>query len=123
MKRGGQLRRSTPEQISAWRRRSKRIKPVSDKRAADRERRDDVREAVFRRDGYRCQWPVLFAAIGGQLPCTSCFGPLTPHHLWKAGQGGPYTEANLTTLCAFHNGAVEDNPLLAEAMGLVVRRG
>lgn len=134
MKRGGQLRRSTPAQNDAWRRRAKRIKPVSDKRAAEHDERAEVRERVFRRDGYRCQWWTRVDALGldGMRPIHEdrqmweavkrpCFGELTPHHLLKASAGGAYTEENLTTLCVFHNGAVEDHPALATALGLVIR--
>jgi hypothetical protein len=49
-----------------------------------------------------------------------CFGDLTPHHTHKASAGGQYTAVNLVTLCAGHNGAVEDYPDAAKAFGLVV---
>lgn len=90
------------------------LRPMSKKRAKEMRRNALVREAVFQRDGYRCQAPAGFAG--------SCFGPLTFHHLLKASQGGDYTVTNGLTLCAHHNGAVEDHPAEAHALGLVVRR-
>jgi hypothetical protein len=73
-----------------------------------------VRSAVFVRDGHRCQFPPVTGA-------PPCFGPLTFHHLRKASAGGAYSEANGLTLCAFHNGWVEDNPTDAFLLGLVLR--
>lgn len=70
-----------------------------------------IREAVFDRDG-GC---VMFDNGWGE-----CAGPDTPHHLKKASAGGSYTLTNLVTLCARHNGMVEDKPDEAEARGLVI---
>lgn len=92
------------------------VKPVSDRRAADRDRRDEVRAAVFARDRY-CRL-IDRADVAG-----TCRGPLTPHHLRKASAGGGYTEDNLVALCAGHNTWVEDEPDLAYSLGLVRRRG
>lgn len=71
-----------------------------------------MREAVFRRDG-----GCLMRRRGG------CFGRTTFHHLRKAGQGGPYTEANGVALCQFHNDDVEDHPDDYRELGLVVAKG
>lgn len=48
---------------------------------------------------------------------------MTPHHLRKEGQCGPYTLENLICLCATCNGWVEDNPDSAHRLGLVQRAG
>lgn len=98
-----------------------RIRPVSAKRALDAHRRKKVREAVFARDG-RC----LLNPYGPLNPHGQdwgpCFGkPLTFHHLRKASGGGEYTEANGVTLCSGHNDMVEDYPISAAVIGLVVR--
>jgi hypothetical protein len=97
-------------------RRHKRINSVSDRRAAARDERAEVRAAVFARDGGRCR-------LEGSL-LGPCIGPLTVHHLWKDGQGGPYLPVNLLTLCAGHNDGVEPMDRAdAEALGLVVAMG
>lgn len=82
------------------------MRAVSKKRARliRAEDRPAVRAAVFARYGWRC-------VLGGFTPC---FGPLTPHHRRKSGQGGAYTEANLVALCAHHNEQIEADPVLAE---------
>lgn len=112
LRRSGPLRRNTP---LVWRgrpmRRGGRLRPMSTKRRADLPRRREVRAQVFERDG-GC------VATGWRGPC---FGPLTPHHLRKASAVGPYDDDNLVTLCAFHNGLVEDHPAEATARGLVIR--
>lgn len=86
---------------------------MSDRRRAQLDERRAVREAVFARDRWQCQIPAHMRR--------ECMGGITPHHLRKASAGGPYTEDNLTTLCEFHNGWVEDNPCEAYLIGLVVR--
>jgi hypothetical protein len=67
------------------------------------EDRPAVRAAVFERDGgcVLASW-------------SACFGRLTPHHRLKEGQGGPYTEANLSAVCAHHNEQIEADPRLAD---------
>lgn len=99
-------------------RRSRRVKPISDKRAAERRARDAVRLEVFRRD-QRC-------LLAGYPANPRCLAPmLTPHHLRKAGQGGAYTLENLVALCAGHNDWLEtrEGAQIGEALGLVIRRG
>lgn len=113
MKRGGPLRRLTPL------RRGKRLPAQSRKRKAELEARRDVRMAVFDRDGHRCVLAARVLLAGERVP--ACFGPITPHHLRKASAGGPYTPDNLVTLCAGHNEWVENAPLQASALGLVIR--
>lgn len=110
MKRGGPLR-ANPDRAKAWRQRSKRLNPVSAKRrAGSQDRRTAVAEA-FERDGHRCRL----------LGYSRCFGPLTPHRLKKGSAGGGYTLDNVVALCQFHNGMIEDEPILAESLGMVRR--
>lgn len=94
-----------------------RIRPISDKRIASQTARDEMRGLVFARDR-RCR-------LAGWLPggFGPCLGPLTAHHLRKAGQGGPYTLPNLLTLCAGHNDSIELHRELARELGLEIPRG
>lgn len=93
------------------------MRAVSLKRARANRAKPAIRQAVFERDGYRC-------LLGGYPWAPPCSGtPLTPHHLKKASQGGPYALENLVTLCGGHQTWVEDEPDKAHALGLVVRRG
>lgn len=92
------------------------LRTVSAKRRRENAARKAVRHAVFERDGYTCRLAGL--GVG------ECFGPLTPHHILKASQGGPYIEDNLAALCAYHNDAIEASAevaLRAAAVGLVRR--
>ena len=84
---------------------------MSAKRRSEAGARAAVRAEVFERDGWRCQIQPL---VGDR-----CFGPLTPHHLKKASQGGAYTAENFTSACAYHNVWVEDHPVRAKELGLV----
>lgn len=98
-----------PQRRTRINRRSRRRVEASDDRAV-------VRAQVFARDGHCC---LLAGSTFGP-----CIGPLTVHHLWKEGQGGPYVAWNLITLCAGHNDGVEPMRRVdAEALGLVVARG
>lgn len=99
----------------------KRLAPSSPQRRAQAEAMADVRSRVFARDHRQCV--LAGQSVRSDIRLPWCRGPLTVHHLLKAGQGGPYSECNLVTLCAGHNGWVEDEPLLAHHLGLVVRRG
>lgn len=75
-----------------------------------------IRAVVFDRD-VRCR-------LAGSLGTGPCFGTrMTPHHLRKAGQGGPYSIENLVTLCANHNDWVEDFRPAAWTWGLVIGHG
>lgn len=115
MKRGKPLRRSawTPTRTALARK--GRIPAASEKRRAATVERATVRAAVFERDRY-CQLRDLD-------PTHRCHGRLTPHHLRKEGQGGPYTLENLLALCVGANDWVETEPRLAWTWGLVVRAG
>lgn len=113
---------SDPAKVREWLNRSRRNLPrrSKKKREADKSK-PEIRDAVFARDHYLCQMPLSDEArVGGG---DRCFGPLTPHHIRKESQGGTYTFDNLVTLCAFHNGWVEDHPNLAHRLGLVRRAG
>jgi hypothetical protein len=90
-----------------------RIRRVSAKRAEAKEDQRDVRMALFARDHGHC--------LLEHLP--PCAGPWTPHHVRKASHLGVYELANLVTLCAHHNGWVEDHPHVAWGLGLVCREG
>ena len=90
-----------------------KLSPSSKERVADLSARRIVRERVFARDGG--------CVVADKTMWGPCFGPLTVHHLLKASQGGKYTAKNLVTLCAYHNGFVEDQPTMAWNEGLVIR--
>jgi hypothetical protein len=93
-----------------------RLRSVSAKRAAARVWAEPLVQQVYDRD--RCCILTGHQALAGQ-----CLGRLTPHHLRKQGQGGPWTLTNIVALCARHNGWVENHPDLAHDMGLVIRTG
>lgn len=93
--------------------------PIKTTRRAKSVDRDEIRETVFRRDGYRCR-------LRGVPGAGRCFGPLTFHHRRKDGQGGGYSVDNGSSLCVGHNDGIEadaDLALLARTMGLVLKRG
>ncbi len=114
---------SDPEQVRKWLGRSrKRLPAQSTKRAAEADRRAEVRRQVFARDRM-CQ---VLALGAGVYPIGPCAGILTPHHRRKASQGGGYTPECLVTVCCFHNDALEADADLARwahSVGLVVRQG
>ena len=85
------------------------------RRTHDKPSEDKTRAVVFARDYQTCRL--------GWHQDSECTGPLTVHHLRKAGAGGAYVVDNLVTLCAGHNTWVEDNPNEATMLGLVVREG
>jgi hypothetical protein len=125
VKRGGPIKRKTELKRTPMQRggkpleRGKGLKSMSAKRSTERSdpERKRVREAVFFRDGYRCQ-------LAGVTDAGRCFGELTPHHKLKEGQGGAYTVENLVSLCAHHNDQLEADAnlaALARRMGLVLR--
>lgn len=74
------------------------------------------RAFVFARDGH-CQ-------LRGVAGVGECFGPLTPHHIKKKGQGGGYHRDNLVAMCAHHNDQIEASAevaAVARALGFVKR--
>lgn len=112
LKRTGGLKRTDMKRGTSELQRRTRIRQESTKHRAARADHPQIREAVFKRDGYRCQ----LATVPGT---GECFGGLTPHHKHKEGQGGPYTMANLVTLCEYHNSVwVETHYEEARALGL-----
>lgn len=119
-----------PDKVRAWQQRSRSNLPKkSDRKRASAAAEKVEREAVFARDG-GCQmrpdddrgrrfvWSEWLAGYN----TGPCFGVLTAHHLLKASGGGKYERSNLVTLCAFHNGWVEDHPAEATRLGFVIRR-
>jgi 5-methylcytosine-specific restriction endonuclease McrA len=95
-----------------------RIKAQSAKRRKANASHVAIRQQVFERDRFLCR-------LQGATGAGECFGPLTPHHVRKASQGGAYSVDNLASLCAHHNVQLEadaDLSRLAEQMGLVARR-
>jgi hypothetical protein len=115
-RRKSELKRGTPPA------RVTRLSARSKRREAEAADRFVIRSAVFARDHWACTMPTVLRSHGAHpLDAGPCVGPITPHHLRKASAGGPYTLENLTTLCAGHNGWVEDHPLRATELGLVIR--
>jgi hypothetical protein len=117
-----------------------RLRPVSAKRAAARDDAEPTVQIVYSRDGHRCVLApdnrAMFTLMvsgrrNGKLALAEalsavgkCAGQaLTPHHLRKAGQGGSWSPENLVTLCAAHNGWVENEPEKAHLLGLVIWAG
>lgn len=92
-----------------------RRRPV-DPTDPEEEMKEAIRLAVYRRDG-QCR----LRRSTGAGPCSG--KKLTPHHLWKSGQGGPWSIRNILTLCAGHNGRVETMRTEARAWGLEMTRG
>lgn len=104
--------------------RGKHLAPRSAKREAARAERTVTRELVFARDRHTCQ--VVAAGAATNYAVGRCYGPLTPHHRRKEGQGGAYNLDNLRAACSFHNDQLEADANLAawaHGVGLVVRRG
>lgn len=123
-----------------------RRKPMrwkSEKRAAEAEAEEAVRQVVFRRDGHRCvldkfagtavyEWVTLDSTVGPRLityEIPACSGRLEFGHRRKASAGGAYVPANGWATCSAHNQWVENQPDAARAVGgetpwwLCVREG
>jgi hypothetical protein len=118
VKRSPMPRRRAPLASRGWagnrRARLARTAPIRSNRKRRSTAEIAVREAVFRRDG-----GCILA--GSTWHPGRCFGPLTPHHLRKEGQGGSYTAENLVSLCAWANGDwVELHPIEARRLGLTI---
>ena len=109
LRRTSQVRQASSDLRSGLKK-AKRINPVSEKRRAERVERDAVRAKVLASG--QC-------VLAGKWLGRPCGGPLTPHHLLKASQGGAYSEENLVPVCAVHNSTIEDYPLEAQALGMV----
>lgn len=113
LKRGKPPRRSTPEAIREWERRSRRAIPVmSKKRKAERLRRAEIVLAARQRDG---------GCVGRRLvPDVECRGPLDPHEIiprsaWRAGY---LVLSNVVTCCRGHHDWIHAHEIEAHALGL-----
>lgn len=100
--------------------RRRRIRSQSAKARKRARAQAKVRAEVFARDGGRCRLEAVVGAYctDGLHDVPPCFGPLTPHHVDKAGQGGPDDVDNEVALCAGHNEWVERDRDAAVALGL-----
>lgn len=89
-----------------------RLRPVSKRRAAQRDERAALVERVLRRDG-TCMARVVGAP-------GACFGPLVGHEIVKRSQmrDAHLVESNVIAVCSFHNTWIEDNPPEAKRLGL-----
>lgn len=127
--RGKPPRRSSSMTRTVTSQRRRSIPNESTKHREERVDHPEIRRAVFDRDGWRCVLMVYrrdpdFAQVYRVIG--DCYGPLTPHHVRKAAQGGKYELSNLVTLCAAHNDRLEadaDLAALARSIGLVKKRG
>lgn len=112
MKRSGPIRRDL-DATRAFEKRSRQAIPSRSPRRRDADAKTaELRATVSAR---RC--------LLADLAFGSCAGGGTPHHLRKASAGGTTTPENLVPLCAFHNSWVENEPVAARIIGLVVRPG
>ena len=93
--------------------RSRRLRPVSDTRLAEREQRDAVRETTLRRAGFRCQAPGAFG-----LRCSP--GEPDVHEVFTRGTcPGSHLDDTVTiALCRTHHRYVTDHPQDAHDAGL-----
>jgi len=66
-----------------------------------------LREQVFERDGYLCQW------------CRVPGGRLDPHHILPRGRGGRDELANLVSLHRQCHRAVHERPIEAKRKGFL----
>lgn len=95
-------------------RRGKRPKPISDRRASERNQRAGVVAFVVQRDE-TCQAQAVHALAG--VPCS---GPLDCHEIImrSAWQAGIYEESNCLLICRSAHTFIHNRPLAAHAMGL-----
>jgi hypothetical protein len=101
------------------------MRQVSAKRDAMSDARTVVRQVVFDRDRWcllRNGLRPILAVAESAVVVPDCWGKPTPHHLRKAGQGGPYIECNLVRLCVGHNQWVETVRPWARLVGLEMTR-
>ena len=93
-----------------------RLRPVSDKRRDDNALRAEMMEAKYGPRPWRC---LAERALLGQMG--PCHGEVNGHEIIKASQwrAGRLVPDNVVTLCNFHNGWVEDNPIEAHELGLM----
>lgn len=98
------------------------LKPVSEKRKAlNRERKELMEQAFGPRDTWKCQWgtAIRFAAVAVPASMMPCHGDINGHEVLKRSRGGSITDmTNVLTLCNYHNDLIEQEPLMAEHLGL-----
>jgi hypothetical protein len=109
------LRRSTQIKTrrGQWPAKRAPIKPVSDKRRAERVERAAIVERVLERADGRCFARSLGTGV-------ACVGALSVHEVSKRSRkpGCHLDESDCVALCWLHQGWVEDHPLEAHALGL-----
>lgn len=93
---------------------------MSDKRRAVNAERKEILERHFGpRENWRCCFHRYLRGLRVGDEILRCYGPVNGHELLKRSRGGSILDVtNITLLCQFHNGWVEDNPKEAEALGL-----
>lgn len=89
------------------------LKPQSERRKAERGRREAVRAATIRRAGGECQ-------AAGIVPEIACWGPLDVDEVIGRGvkPGGHLDETNTQALCRAHHSWKHENPAEARRRGL-----
>lgn len=108
--------------------RSRGLRPQSKKRRKENIERAKVREEVFARDGYRCQFfdwvkaaiqkgDLLTADIAALSAVEECHGPLTPHEPAHSKNVGRLNPDAIVTACAGHNEFAEREPALCQLIG------
>ena len=99
------------------------MKPTSDARRAENAVRWERLEEKF---GPRDEWVCQFLAhrlshpeVRVKKDHRECFGPIHGHEILKRSRGGSITDMrNVTLLCQYHNGWVENHPYVAHELGL-----
>jgi hypothetical protein len=77
----------------------------------------DVRDAVMKRDAWRCQ-----ARVRGYAPEVECRGALHAHHAVLRSQGGQDTLEHMLAVCMAHHDHLHNvDRAGAEAYGLIRR--
>jgi hypothetical protein len=108
-----------------------RIRPQSDRRAAEQDDYDRVRQEVSLRDykrsplsnGCRARG-ALEATRGVTRAETLCAGPVDPHHIWPTGKQGPRLDpANIVCLCRKHHDYVHAHREWSEPRDLLRPHG
>jgi hypothetical protein len=102
---GVEVKRSPVNQISQKRRKLMR------------ERRAMLDETFGPKEEWQCSIPPMGITYWGE-----CYGEVNGHELRKRSAGGSITDPeNVVLLCNHHNQMVENRPIEARALGLVVR--
>ena len=101
-----------------------RISPVSKTRKAENLERARLMEETYGPRPWRCRFGQVVRETGVAVPVSmlSCFGDVNGHELLKTSQGGSRVDMkNVVPLCNYHNGLIEDEPVMARQLGLVRR--